>query len=311
MDMTRPSVSVVIATRNRKEYLSRLLESILAQDLRDWETIIADDGSSKETFEGYGEIQQRLDGRFHWMPCTPDAPASGPAAARNRGIRIARGQYIAFCDDDDYWIAPDHLSTAVQVLDRRDGDFLFGNLEGGYDWFPGCERWLCRYPVLENPRVYEVSRADLCATMKRHYPILDTSVVRAEVIQRLGGFWEHVRYNEDMNFMLRLADVAKSIFYRDDKVAHLQVSDHPRINNMLDGLDKDLISAAAFQHALAAVHTREAIGCARALQSWHLHRAAERLLAIGKDGPARILATQSLAVQPSWSGLRTWCKTLV
>ena len=83
-----PAVSVVIATFNRADFLPQTIDSLLCQSFKDFELIVVDDGSTDRTAEllhGYGDRvrifrQENL----------------GPAAARNAGIRHARGRWIAF-----------------------------------------------------------------------------------------------------------------------------------------------------------------------------------------------------------------------
>lgn len=102
--------------------------------------IVVDDGSGEENLAAYGELWRGLDDRFRLqLPPVPDLPGTGPSIARNRGIRLARGRYVAFCDDDDYWMKDNHLSTAVEVLDGEHGDLFFANLESrDGDSEPSC-----------------------------------------------------------------------------------------------------------------------------------------------------------------------------
>ncbi|MDD1679226.1 MAG: glycosyltransferase, partial [Methanomicrobiales archaeon] len=97
-----PSVSVVIATYNRAALLGETIESVLKQRFRDFEIIVVDDGSTdgtQEVLKTYGDKIRC----FH-------QENRGPSAARNLGIRQARGRWIAIQDSDDL-CAPDHLEV--------------------------------------------------------------------------------------------------------------------------------------------------------------------------------------------------------
>jgi glycosyltransferase involved in cell wall biosynthesis len=86
-------ISVVIATHNRKDSLRRCLAAVVNQDYDDFEVIVVDDGSTDGTW-------QMVDQEFSQVLCICQQPKRGPAFARNRGIRAASGDIIAFTDDD-------------------------------------------------------------------------------------------------------------------------------------------------------------------------------------------------------------------
>ena len=90
----RPLVSVIIPTFNRVGFLAEAVPSVLAQSLRDFELIIVDDGSTDETQSVYGKIPE-----VRYLR----QPHLGVSAARNLGIRHARGSLISFLDSDDLW----------------------------------------------------------------------------------------------------------------------------------------------------------------------------------------------------------------
>ena len=105
-----PRVSVVMPTYHREDLLKRAIDSVLVQDFRDFELLVIDDGPSEKTAALLAGIG---DGRVHYLPQPRNM---GVAAARNRGMREARGEYIAFLDDDDEWL-PGKLSAQVRCFD--------------------------------------------------------------------------------------------------------------------------------------------------------------------------------------------------
>jgi glycosyltransferase involved in cell wall biosynthesis len=115
--MDEASVSVVIPTFNRGHLIGRAIESALGQTRAPAEVIVVDDGSADDTgrvVAGYSAPALkyvRLDRN------------GGGAAARNAGIRVASGDYVAFLDSDDEW-HPDHLRGLVDVARHRSGDFV-------------------------------------------------------------------------------------------------------------------------------------------------------------------------------------------
>ncbi|MGA3222019.1 MAG: glycosyltransferase family A protein [Acidimicrobiales bacterium] len=105
-----PVVSVVVPTHlPDPPYLREALASVIAQDWANWEAIVVDDGSTA-TNETLEELVG-ADPRIRLLR----GPRGGPARARNRGLRQARGELVAFLDSDDYWY-PSHLASAVSTL---------------------------------------------------------------------------------------------------------------------------------------------------------------------------------------------------
>lgn len=116
-----PTVSVVLATLNRRHLLPRAIASLQAQRFVDWECVVIDDGSTDGTDELFGSLHDERF-RYQWQP------NRGLSAARNLGMERARGRYITFLDSDDEYL-PDHLAVRVEMLDGRpDLDLVHGGL---------------------------------------------------------------------------------------------------------------------------------------------------------------------------------------
>lgn len=111
-------VSAIMPVYNVAGFVRRAVESMLAQDLPDIELICVDDGSS----DGSGEILDELAARDVRMKVIHQANA-GAAAARNAAIEIARGEYLYFCDGDD-WAEPDMLRRMVQRADETHAELV-------------------------------------------------------------------------------------------------------------------------------------------------------------------------------------------
>ncbi len=105
-----PTVSVIIPTYNRGYVIESAIESVLAQTHRDFEIIVVDDGSTDDT-------KQRLSRYAGKIRCL-EGPHRGAAAARNAGIRQARGEFVAFLDSDDIWL-PEKLAKVVDVFQHE------------------------------------------------------------------------------------------------------------------------------------------------------------------------------------------------
>ena len=105
-----PRVSVVIPTHNRAEWLPRAVASVLAQTWTDFELLIVDDHSTDETPALIARFADRRIRSFR------HERNMGQSKALNTGIEHARGEYVAFLDDDDEWL-PGKLAAQVALLD--------------------------------------------------------------------------------------------------------------------------------------------------------------------------------------------------
>ncbi|THH41133.1 glycosyltransferase family 2 protein [Neolewinella litorea] len=105
-----PKFSIIIPTHNRPNLLARAIGSVLNQKCPDWEIIVVDDGSvpSAETERPELFADERIS--YYWQE------ASGPGAARKRGLNISTAPWLCFLDDDDYYL-PDHLSVLEAAVE--------------------------------------------------------------------------------------------------------------------------------------------------------------------------------------------------
>jgi len=115
--------SVVICTYNYAHLLPDALKSVAAQTLQDFELLIVDDGSTDNTEEIAEQFRLRFQ-EFRYI----QKPHTGPADARNVGVRAAQGTHIAFLDADDLW-SPDYLS-AMQATFRTNPQAELAHCEG-------------------------------------------------------------------------------------------------------------------------------------------------------------------------------------
>ncbi|MBU1710567.1 MAG: glycosyltransferase, partial [Proteobacteria bacterium] len=100
----KPAVSIIIPTYNRSAFLQEAIDSVLAQSYSPYEIIVVDDGSADDT----PEVVKAYESKVRYIR----RENSGPAAARNTGIKAARSDYIAFLDDDDRF---DKRKLEIQV----------------------------------------------------------------------------------------------------------------------------------------------------------------------------------------------------
>jgi glycosyltransferase involved in cell wall biosynthesis len=194
-----PRVSVIIPTFNRREYVQDSLESVFSQSYSNYEIIIIDDGSS----DGTGEVlESRYGESIHYIW----QENQGESVARNRGINIAQGEYIAFLDSDDRWVK-DKLLKQVHVLDEK--------VEAGVVF---CQAWIIddngnridNKPLGMNLDVSNVTFENLM--LRNQIGSISSSMIRKKVFDELGGFDTEIQYGEDLDLWLRIAINHKFVF---------------------------------------------------------------------------------------------------
>ncbi|OLA94347.1 MAG: hypothetical protein BHW64_04290 [Candidatus Melainabacteria bacterium LEY3_CP_29_8] len=116
-----PKISVIMSSYNRKDYIKEAIESILNQTYQDFEFIIIDDCSNKETQDVIEQYAQK-DERIIFLK---NEHNMGQALTRNRGLEVAKGQYIAILDDDDISLST-RFEKQVEYMDRNPDIMLSG-----------------------------------------------------------------------------------------------------------------------------------------------------------------------------------------
>ncbi len=117
-------VSVVMPAFNCEKYISKAIESVIHQTHKNWELIIINDDSPDNAAEIADEYAEK-DGRIRVIHQIPNA---GCAQARNLGISEARGQYIAFLDSDDIWVAT-KLEKQLRLLSEKRAQIVYASYD--------------------------------------------------------------------------------------------------------------------------------------------------------------------------------------
>jgi hypothetical protein len=313
-----PLVSIVTATRNRPQLLKMALQSIAGQTLRDFEAIVVDDGSDAATLDCYENIWAGLDHRFKLIPpSAPGAFGTGPADARNRGIQQARGEFLAFLDDDDQWIAADHLEVGVNALRQLDGDFYFANLQGSRagqitrpDWFAYAPYLKTSQRLNEPAAIYEISLEQAAKTLKRDVIHLDVVILRRDLVHQFGGFLKHGWAGEDFHFLYHAADRARRMLHRADVVANYRFPEGDSIMLACSPQSLLLHHLACVQEVRLSCQTSTIRKAARAVEAWVYRQLAQQSAEMHEGREAVALAWQGLYTSPSLVGVASLAKIL-
>lgn len=206
-----PAVSVVVAVRDGEQHLRQTLESICSQTLADLEIIVVDDGSTDSTPQIIAEFVA-ADGRVRTLP----GPAIGSAgAARNAGLSVAGGKYLAFLDADDFF-APELLRRLYERAERDHADVVatgfrvfdeFGGEPVGVDW--GLR--IAHLPT-RRPFPPEALGASLFYAFG---PVAWNKLFRADFVARHGLQFQSLRRTNDLLFTFSALALAERVSYID------------------------------------------------------------------------------------------------
>ena len=184
-------ISVIMLTYNRETFISRAIESILGQTYRDFEFIIVDNGSTDRS----GQIADAYAARDNRVRVI-HRERGNIGAGRNTGLDAARGEYIAFIDDDD-WAEPDFLEFLLKLLEENQADVsICGAADKAFD----------------EKKIMTAEEALIELMWRKKYNMaFPTKLFRRELVETL-RFPEDGTY-DDIALMYRLLAEAKTVAY--------------------------------------------------------------------------------------------------
>lgn len=189
--MASPTVSVVIPTRDRAQYIVEAIESVLAQTYPDYEIIVIDDGSTDSTRESLAQYVKNDRLRYERQD------ALGVSAARNHGVRLARGRFIALLDSDDLFL-PTKLEKQMALFGQ---DPELGFVHCNFSKFDDQDRELgVRDTSRHQGSIYPQILQEWSVLMA-----MPCMLVRKVVFETVGGFDEQMSWAEDMDLWRRIA----------------------------------------------------------------------------------------------------------
>jgi len=181
--MGQPLISCIVPVFNGERYLREALDSILAQTYRSLEVIVADDGSTDSTATVVTSYGCRI--RYFRQI------NQGPAAARNLGLHIARGDYMAFLDADDLWHSEKLERQLTRFLARAELDYCVAHAQNF--WIRELSEERDRF---RDHRIAKGLPAYVTGSL----------LVRRELLTRIGFFDPSLGHGDSMEWFLRAAE---------------------------------------------------------------------------------------------------------
>ncbi len=204
--MLSPRVSVIIPTYQSAHVISDAINSVYAQSYPNLEVIVVDDGSTDDTQAVLTQHRSNITSVFQ--------ENKGQAVARNVGVNISNGEFIAFLDADDIWL-PQKLENQLVLFENPHVQLVYGNIE--YFYQSKTQR-LSSFDLYPPKRGYVYK--DLFV---ENFIPLSSAIVRRNVFLGLKGFLPEFTPVEDYEFFMRLTRLFE-VDYTDSVVARYRIS---------------------------------------------------------------------------------------
>lgn len=259
-----PKVSVVITTFNRADFLRKAIESVLRQTYKDFELLILDNSSTDNT---ENVVKTLNDMRIRYVRHLP----MGISAARNLGVKEAKGEFIAFLDDDDEWLG-NKLTAQIKVFEGA--GVAMALVYGGFVWVDSEGKELEKHrPKLQGKILKDLlwQRDPFCGSASN--PML-----RKSAIEELGGYDESVKTGEDWELYLRLSKKYE-IGFTPEIVVRIRQHEGVRLGDRL-------LDAANLEMRIMETHEK-IFNAEPKLKSLYLQKIGGKLCRSGKMGEGR------------------------
>lgn len=186
-----PKVSVVIPTYNRSDLIGEAIDSLQGQDFKDFEVIIVDDGSTDNT-KAVCEAYASADPRVAYV--AGDTKNRGPGYCRNKGVKLAKGEFLIFLDSDDLFL-PGALSNRVEAIESNDELDLVVFLGEFFERVPGDLGLLWNIPTDIDPLLRFIGEDVAWSTIG--------PIWRMSAFKRIGGWDETIVMGDDQELHTR------------------------------------------------------------------------------------------------------------
>lgn len=203
-----PLVSVILPTYNREKYIAKAIESVWRQGYKNLELIIVNDASTDAT----GELIGGLAKYNSKIIILHNEINLGIVASLNKGIKVARGKYIARLDDDDVWCDDKKIEKQVDFLEKNPGYCLVG---GGVIKIDKNGKEIVRYLLPKEDE--HIRKTILINNAFAHTTVL----FRKDAFLKVGGYDEQFAFIEDWDLWLKMGKVSKFYNFQEFFVRYL------------------------------------------------------------------------------------------
>ena len=308
-----PDFSVILTTRNRPELFEIALKSVLMQEDISLEVVVVNDGSSEDFLPAYHALEKTYKDNTRFIYLIPSMGGHGQSYAINQGALHASGTYIALLDDDDYWTDPQHLARAKHAFAAEDDTFsIYCALQEAWlrdkklthpIWLDKNLDTLIKTPAkIED--VYYAKRADVIKNGV--FSQVNTLIFTRDLFMQIKGFDEHILYEGDREFFIRLIDQVEHILFLNKYVSKHHVPDQAKTDNFstsVKRIGKLQCQLTLYSKLMLESRTEDVRYEAKLGYGYTLKHLTEQLAMQGNLSAARYYAWIALASQFSFKWL--------
>lgn len=275
------SLSIVIPTRNRLDYLGCALDSVLSQSTPPTEIIVVDDGSDSAI---EAQLEPSLQSRCRWLR---NSQSRGVSAARNQGAAAAKGDWLLFLDDDD-WLAPGFLAALDVAIESGPADLIWSQKISLRDGEP---------PPIKLP---PTPSSELVGLMDA---TCSGMAIRRSAFAAVSGFDENLPMTEDRDLVFKLLASAYRAKPAPDAGLYFRIHDGPRLSRDARGQRQALADLKVLHRHLDFLASQPP------LAERFMGRVARRLWLQGYRWDALAVCRLQGQIQPR--SLRLWRRRLL
>jgi glycosyltransferase involved in cell wall biosynthesis len=202
MNQNNPLVSVIIPVYNGDRYLKEAIESILAQDYQPIEIIIVDDGSTDNTANIAKNFGDKIS--YYYQE------NAGHGQAKNRGLELAKGEFLGFLDSDDLF-AKNKLTLQIDyLLKNPDIGFTIGKIHYFLEQGIPQPHWLKQQLLTEDTPGY----------------LVGTLLMRRSILKQVGDFDATYKYGNDSDWFFRAKDLGIAMTILPETILYKRIHNH-------------------------------------------------------------------------------------
>jgi len=257
---TSPVVSVIIPAYNVGRFIEDTLNSVFGQTMTDYEVIVVNDGSPDTE-----ELERVLAAHLKDIVYLKQQN-QGASAARNTGLRAARGEFIAFLDGDDIWL-PNYLAGQMEFIVDQDCDLICADART-FGEAVNTNRTYMETVMDSAPMIGRVTFLELLNGDRSF--VTSGVIVRRELIFKVGLFDEELRNAQDLDLWLRLAASGARLAYqrrvllryrcRPDGLTGNPINSHRRELRVFDKIEQSYdLNPSEREQVLAVIRRRRAL----------------------------------------------------
>lgn len=299
-----PFFSIIIPTRNRPLLFEKALLSVVEQDFPNKEIIVVNDGSDESYLDRYSQIINNQPISIQWHSLVHRKNGHGQSYSMNFGASMARGEYLCFLDDDDYWIDTGHLKQAYQDITQSEStvDLYYTNQKAIYSNGKQKQEDVWIEDLISEVESDEVSANAVNASFllqSNGFAHLNCSIFRKDFYFMLEGMDENIRYECDRDIYIRSIDSAENILYQPKFVSLHNIPNNKDSSNMstlVNDIDKKLYQLRVYEKGILKSKNKNIKKMCFVGKMYLLKFLAESFYRNGKDDVAFIYAKEALAI---------------